>query len=145
MIVKIKLANLNLAVKIWFRKKERRAFMKTINKLPETKGKYVLMFVSNNCPYCKQMEKLLKQMEKDYVSKGIDFYVLNISNNPEIAQRYNIMSTPLIYFMNGKTVVGKELGAVSKRTVELELYELLKAGEFIKKIKKLLGFTKGNK
>ncbi len=117
--------------------------MKTINKLPETKGKYVLMFVSNNCPYCKQMEKLLKQMEKDYVSKGIDFYVLNISNNPEIAQRYNIMSTPLIYFMNGKTVVGKELGAVSKRTVELELEELLKAGEFIKKIKKLFGFRTG--
>ena len=117
--------------------------MKTINRLPETEGKYVLMFVSNHCPYCKQMEKLLKQMEKDYASKGIEFYVLNISNNPEIAQRYNIMSTPLIYFMNGKSVVGKELGAVSKRTVELELEELLKAGEFIKKIKKLFGFGRG--
>jgi len=117
--------------------------MKNVKDLPETKGKYVLMFVSNHCPYCKQMEKLLKEMEKEYAPKGIEFYVLNISSNPEIAAKYNIMSTPLTYFMNGKTVVGKELGAVSKRTVELELEELLKAGELIKKIKRLFGFGKG--
>ncbi|AEA34568.1 thioredoxin family protein [Hippea maritima] len=117
--------------------------MKSIKELPETKGKYVLMFVSNHCPYCRQMEKLMKQIEKDYLDKGIEFYVLNISSNPEIATKYNIMSTPLTYFMNGKEVVGKEMGAVSKRAVELELEELLKAGEFIKKIKKLFGFGKG--
>jgi len=114
--------------------------MKTVRELPEKDGKYVLMFVSNNCPYCKQMEKLLKQIEKNYINKGIEFYVLNISTVPEIAQKYNIMSTPLTYFMHGKTVVGKELGAVSKRTVELELEELLKTGEWVKKIKKIFGF-----
>ncbi len=114
--------------------------MKSIKDLPETKGKYVLMFVSNHCPYCRQMEKLMKQIEKDYSDKGIEFYVLNISSNPEIATRYNIMSTPLTYFMNGKEVVGKEMGAVSKRAVELELEELLKAGELLKKIKKIFGF-----
>ena len=116
--------------------------MKKVRDLPETKGKYVLMFVSNHCPYCKQMEKILREMEKEYLSKGIEFYVLNVSSNPEIAAKYNIMSTPLTYFMNGKTVVGKELGVVSKRTVELELEELLRAGEFLKKIKKIFGFGK---
>ncbi len=116
--------------------------MKSVKDLPQKAGKYVLIFVSNHCPYCRQMEKLLKQLEKEYAPKGIEFYQLNISTSPNIAEKYNIMSTPLTYFMNGKTVVGKELGAVSKKTVEMNLEELLKAGEFVKKIKRLFGFGK---
>ncbi len=109
--------------------------MKSINAIPE-EGKFVLMFSSNHCPYCKQMEKTLKQVEKEYSQKGISFFVLNISNNTEIAEKYSIRSTPQTFFVHGKKLVGQELGAVSKKAVEMQLDDLVKDGEFIKKLKR---------
>ncbi|WP_022670281.1 thioredoxin family protein [Hippea alviniae] len=113
--------------------------MKQIKELPEN-GKFVVLFTSDHCPHCKKMEKNLKQIEKKYQEKGIEFYTINISRNQEIALKYNIMSVPFTVFMNGKKLVGKEAGAVSIKAIELELEELIKDGEFVKKIKRLFGF-----
>ncbi len=112
--------------------------MKNIKTPPENNsGKYVLMFSSNHCPYCKKMEKILKQVEKNYTQKGIEFFNLNISNNPDITDRFNIRSTPQTFFMHGKRVIGSEMGAVSTKAVEMQLNDLVKSGEFLKKIKGL--------
>jgi thioredoxin 1 len=116
--------------------------MRRINDLPD-KGKFVVLFTSDHCPHCKKMEKILRNIEKKYVSMGIEFYEINISKNQEAATKYSIMSVPLIVFMNGKKLVGKETGAVSQRAVEMELSDLLKDGEIWKKIKNIFGFSKG--
>ncbi len=117
--------------------------MKNINAIPDFKDeKYVLMFTSNHCPYCKEMEKIIKGIEKKYIEKGIEFFNINISNNLDIAEKYGIRSTPQTFFMHGKNTIGREIGAVSERAVEMQLDDLLKAGEFMKKIK---GFFKKKK
>ncbi len=109
--------------------------MKNIKTPPDSKDdKYVLIFTSNHCPYCKKMEKTLKQIEKNYTQKGIEFFNLNISNNPDVADKFNIRSTPQTFFMHGKRVVGNEMGAVSTRAVEMQLDDLLKSGELLKRI-----------
>ncbi len=112
--------------------------MKNIKNPPVDKdGKYVLIFTSNHCPYCRKMEKILKQIEKKYAQKDIEFFNINISNNMELAEKYNIKSTPQTFFMHGNKVVGSEMGAVSTKAVEMQLEDLLKSGELLKKIKGL--------
>jgi thioredoxin 1 len=112
--------------------------MKNI-KTPPNEGKYVVMFTSNHCPYCKEMEKVIAKIEKNYTEESISFYEINISQNPEIAEKYGIRSTPATFFMNAQKMVGHEIGAVSERAIEMQLSDLIKDGRFIKALKNLFG------
>ncbi len=116
--------------------------MKAINELPE-KGKFVVLFKSDHCPHCKKMEKLLRQVEKNKaLNKELGFFSINISKQQDIAEKYNVRSVPLTVFINGKKIIGQELGAVSIKAVEMQINDLLKDGEFIKSIKRLFGSFK---
>ena len=112
--------------------------MKAIKDMPEN-GKFVVLFKSDHCPHCKTMERVLKQVEKKGLNKDIEFYSINISKQQSVAEKYNVRSVPLTVFINGKKVVGQELGAVSAKAVEMQLEDLKKDGELIKSVKRLLG------
>ncbi len=112
--------------------------MKSAKELPE-KGKFVALFVSDHCPHCKTLQRTMKQVEKKYADREIEFFIINISKNHKIAEKYGIRSVPFTVFMNGKKLVGKEMGDVSQRTIEINIEDLLKDGELIKKIKKIFG------
>lgn len=69
-------------------------------------------FFATWCGPCKMIAPVLEEINKEAV--GFKVFKVDVDENPELAQRYNIMSIPtLITFKNGK-VYKKELGFKNK-------------------------------
>ena len=84
----------------------------------------VVMFYSNNCPFCKQMEPYFEEYASDFKEKLL-FAKVNIEDNITISSRYGVMGTPTFkFFCKGKPVqelVGAVYPATLKKTVEESL------------------------
>ncbi|MEN6609811.1 MAG: thioredoxin family protein [Methanoregulaceae archaeon] len=87
------------------------------------KGKIpvVVMFYSETCPFCKQMEPYFRGYAGDFLGK-VTFARIDIVRNPWTAERYAVRSTPTFaFFCSGKPVqqlVGSVYPAILKRSVE---------------------------
>lgn len=65
------------------------------------------------CGPCKAIGPSIEQLASEYSGKAKVFKV-DVDDNPEIAQRYNVMSIPaLLVFKDGKEA-GKLVGAAAK-------------------------------
>ena len=64
-------------------------------------GKVVIEFYGNGCLNCQMMTPILNQMEN--VFPAIRFYRVNADENPELVQKYQVMSLPtLLLFRHGE-------------------------------------------
>ncbi|NVO65884.1 thioredoxin family protein [Methanofollis tationis] len=88
----------------------------------------VVMFYSETCPFCKQIEPYFRQFAGDFGEKLL-FARLNVSENPWTIERYAVRQTPTFkFFCTGKPVqeiIGAAFPALLKRNIE----EFLKHGE----------------
>ena len=84
-----------------------------------------VMFYTNTCPYCKQMEPSFHEYSKEFKKKVV-FARVNLENNPTITSRYAIMGTPNFKFFCKRKPVQELTGAVYptllKKTVEDSLH-----------------------
>jgi len=88
------------------------------------KGIVLIDFHAHWCMPCVIMSPIVDEISKKFRDK-LKVGKINIDNNPELAQKYNIRSIPnFILFKNGK-IIDQFVGSVSKE-------------EFEKKIKKHL-------
>ncbi len=72
-------------------------------------------FYADWCGPCKMLAPVVEDLSKEYTD--VVFAKVNVDDNPEIAQRYGIMSIPtLIAFKNGE-VAGQSLGFQPKEAV----------------------------
>ncbi len=63
----------------------------------------VVDFYADWCGPCKMLSPILDQLEKE--NDDIEFFKVNIDENPEIADQYEIMSIPNVgIFKHGKLV-----------------------------------------
>ncbi|MGC8687863.1 MAG: thioredoxin [Candidatus Micrarchaeia archaeon] len=77
------------------------------------------------CGPCRIYSPIFDELSKDYEGK-IKFVRLNVDNNPEIAEKYNIMSIPTtLVFVNGK-VKAAQIGAMPKDMVKKWLDKIIK-------------------
>ena len=68
------------------------------------------------CGPCKAIGPSIEQLASEYSGRA-KVYKLNVDNEGEIAQRYNVMSIPaLLVFKNGK-VVDQMVGAAPKQSI----------------------------
>lgn len=59
----------------------------------------LLVLTQNNCRYCKLAKQFLDSEEVDYKE-------VNVSNNPEYVETYNLMSAPTILLLDdGEEIV----------------------------------------
>jgi len=76
------------------------------------------------CGPCKMIAPHVEALATDYAGKA-KVLKLNVDEEPDIAQKYGIMSIPtLLFFKNGK-VVDQVVGAVSKSSIAAKLESLL--------------------
>ena len=67
----------------------------------KTKEICIVDFFATWCPPCKMLAPVLEKVSDEYGSK-LNFYKVNVDENNETAQKYQIMSVPtLIIFKNG--------------------------------------------
>ena len=66
------------------------------------KGDVILGFSSPTCGYCRKMRPM---MEKIAGSLPVPIYGVNVEEDKDVAERFEVTATPtLIYFHNGKPV-----------------------------------------
>jgi len=65
------------------------------------------------CGPCRAVSPVVEELSQEYDGK-VDFVKINIDDNDELAQKYNVFSIPtLAIFKNGE-IVSQQAGAASK-------------------------------
>ena len=77
----------------------------------------VVDFWAEWCMPCKMIAPVLEQISQDYAGK-LKVAKVNVDDNGEIAQKFNIVSIPTLLLFKGGSVVGQQVGAVPRETIE---------------------------
>lgn len=80
------------------------------------KGKVLVDFYAVWCGPCKMLSPIIEEFSEKY--NDIKFLKVNVDNELQLAQKFNVMSIPtLILFEDGKEVK-KNIGLLSKTDLE---------------------------
>ncbi|MCR5101758.1 MAG: thioredoxin [Butyrivibrio sp.] len=77
-------------------------------------------FYADWCGPCKMMAPVIAQIAGEYDGK-IKVGKINVDDEPDLAQNYNVMSIPMLAIFKNGEIVEKSVGAVSK----VKLQELI--------------------
>ena len=73
----------------------------------------VLDFHAKWCGPCKALSPILEELDKEYGGK-VDIYKMDIEDELEVAQQFNVMSVPTLVFIPTKGKPAIQAGAPSK-------------------------------
>ncbi len=76
------------------------------------------------CGPCKAMNPILEEMAKEYEGK-VKIVKMNVDENIDTPQKYNVMSIPTFLFVKDGKPVGSVIGARSKADMKRELDKML--------------------
>ena len=94
----------------------------------KTEKPLMVMFYSQTCPFCKQMETIFEQYAAKY-QKKVSFVRVDIGKNPDIASIYGVMGTPTFaFFCNGHPLQSAS-GALYPTILEKMIEEGLSHGK----------------
>lgn len=77
------------------------------------------------CPPCKILAPILEELDKEYKDK-IKFTKVDIDENFELAEKYNIMSVPTLIFLKNGQERGRLVGLRPKEELKKEIEILIK-------------------
>ena len=70
----------------------------------------VVDFYADWCPPCKMVSPIIESLSKEYAGRA-KFVKINTDYNPDLAQRYEIMSIPTIMIFKNGQVQSSTIGA----------------------------------
>ena len=85
----------------------------------KAEGKVLVDLFATWCGPCSMMAPVLEQVSD--ITPDVKIVKVDIDENPELAERYKVMSIPTFMVFENGTVVKKTVGAISKS----ELLELI--------------------
>ncbi|MDE1825175.1 MAG: thioredoxin [Candidatus Micrarchaeota archaeon] len=77
----------------------------------------VVDFWAEWCGPCRVFSPIVEEVSADFKDK-VKFYKLNVDNNPEIAERYNVMSIPTAMLFEKGEVKAISIGALPKESLK---------------------------
>lgn len=83
----------------------------------------VVDFFADWCGPCHAVAPHVERLAARYGGR-IRFAKLNVDENPELAERFEILSIPTLVFFRGGRVVDRLVGAVPYRTIEQRVEQL---------------------
>uniref|UniRef100_A0A7V3ZV71 Thioredoxin n=1 Tax=candidate division WOR-3 bacterium TaxID=2052148 RepID=A0A7V3ZV71_UNCW3 len=81
-------------------------------------------FWADWCMPCKMMMPIVEELAKEYQGK-VKFAKVNVDEENELAERYQVMSIPTFIFMKNGKILDKVIGAVPKTILIKKLNEFL--------------------
>lgn len=81
-------------------------------------GFSLLDFRADWCPPCKMMDPILEKMSEDPELTNINFFSIDVDNNQELAQKYDVTGIPTFIIM--------ENGIETTRLVGLQRFKEMK-------------------
>ena len=79
------------------------------------------------CGPCKMIAPVLEEIAEEYAGK-VKIAKLNIDENPQTPQKFNIRSIPTLLLFNGGSVAAQQVGAVNKAQLKSFLDQHLGSG-----------------
>tara|TARA_R100000008_G_C3479395_1_gene113075 strand:- start:190 stop:525 length:336 start_codon:yes stop_codon:yes gene_type:complete len=76
------------------------------------------------CGPCKVFSPTYEKVSEDY-SDSMDFYKLNIDENPELADKYGIKSIPTVLVFNNSEPIDQVVGIIPEDKLRYELEYVL--------------------
>ena len=76
------------------------------------------------CGPCRMIAPVTEKLSEEYADR-IKFCKLNVDDNPKMAQKYQVMSIPLLLFFKNGQQVDIVLGAVPESIIQPKLEDLL--------------------
>lgn len=70
----------------------------------------VVDFYADWCAPCRMVSPIIEKLSKEYAGKA-KFVKVNTDDNPDLAERYGIMSIPTIMVFKGGEVASRTVGA----------------------------------
>ncbi|MCW1293113.1 MAG: thioredoxin [Candidatus Rehaiarchaeum fermentans] len=77
----------------------------------------IVDFWAEWCMPCRMLEPVMEELEKELKGK-IDFYRVNVDENPELAARFGIESIPTLFIFKEGKPVDEIIGFRQKRELE---------------------------
>lgn len=79
----------------------------------------VVDFFATWCGPCKMLSPLVERMAEQHPE--VHFYKVDIDEEPDLANRFQIMSVPTLLYMKRGQVVSKTIGVISQTEMEQEI------------------------
>jgi thioredoxin 1 len=76
------------------------------------------------CGPCRALAPVTEKLAEAYAGK-VKFCKINVDENPEMAQKYKVMSIPLVLFFKAGVQKDSSLGAVPEATLRTKIQALL--------------------
>ena len=76
------------------------------------------------CGPCRMIAPVTEKLSEEYADR-VKFCKLNVDENPEMAQKYQVMSIPLLIFFKDGQQVDSILGAVPENMIQPKVKALL--------------------
>jgi len=76
------------------------------------------------CGPCKAMNPIIDELTTQYAGK-VTFYKMNVDENMEVPQQFNVMSIPTFVLFKGGEAVESFIGVQSKETMTKKIDALL--------------------
>ncbi len=80
------------------------------------KGVVLVDFFADWCGPCKMLSPVLEQVEALYDGK-LTVVKINTDDNPDLAQKFGVMSIPNMFLFKDGEVVGNKMGFASKNDI----------------------------
>tara|TARA_R110002012_G_scaffold313922_1_gene526164 strand:- start:121 stop:456 length:336 start_codon:yes stop_codon:yes gene_type:complete len=91
---------------------------------PSLKRPVVIDMWAEWCGPCKIFAPIYEKVSKDY-SSDMDFYKLNVDDNPEISDKYGIKSIPTVLIFYNSEPVAQISGLIAEDNLRHELEYVL--------------------
>ena len=75
----------------------------------------ILDFYGDGCGNCKMLEGILKQLETEH--PRVKFEKINIKDSPELVEKYQITTIPVLVFLKNGQEVAKLVGLKPKTII----------------------------